>query len=175
MQSPTHTCLRPIPKHQNTTKTTPLFDTATRGPFQAQFWQAMRTKFNTLTKEFDCWEYVPNPGKHVLPSTWAFKIKRYPDGHVKTFKARFCAWGDKQQEGINNFETWAPVNQWSTVQIVMTLAVKLNLISIQCNITATFIHSKGSSQRENPRTSTKRFPSREWRWSTPPKKNSLRS
>jgi hypothetical protein len=53
----------------------PSFDTATRGPFQAQFWQAMKTEFNTLTKEFGCWEYVPNPGKNVLPCTWAFKIK----------------------------------------------------------------------------------------------------
>ncbi len=61
-------------------KDNPLFDTATRSPFQAQFRQAMRTKFNTLTQESDCWEYVPNPGKDVLPSTWAFKIKHYPDG-----------------------------------------------------------------------------------------------
>ena len=34
----------------------PSFDTAARGPFQAQFWQAMKTEFNTLTKEFDSWE-----------------------------------------------------------------------------------------------------------------------
>ncbi len=53
----------------------PSFDTATRDPFQTQFWQAMKTEFNSLTKEFDCWEYVPNPGKNVLPSTWALKIK----------------------------------------------------------------------------------------------------
>ncbi len=32
----------------------PSFDTATRGPFQAQFWQAMKIEFNTLTKEFGC-------------------------------------------------------------------------------------------------------------------------
>jgi hypothetical protein len=123
-------------------KDNPLFDNATHGPFQAQFWQAMRTKFNTLTKEFDCWEYVPNPGKHILPSTWAFKIKRYPDGCVKKVKARFCAQGDKQKEGIDYFETWAPVIQWLTVRIVMTLAVKLHLISIQCDITAAFIHAR---------------------------------
>ena len=111
-------------------KDNPSFDTATRGPFQAQFWQAMRIKFKTFTKEFECWEYVPNPGKNFLPSTWAFKIKRYPDGRVKKFKARFCARGDRQQEGIDYFETWAPVVQWLTVRIVMTLAVKLNLISV---------------------------------------------
>jgi hypothetical protein len=40
-----------------------------------------------LIKEFDYWDYVPNPGKNVLPSTWAFKIKKYPDEQVKKFKA----------------------------------------------------------------------------------------
>jgi hypothetical protein len=102
----------------------------------------MKTEFNTLTKEFDCWEYVPNPGKNVLTSTWAFKIKRYPDGQVKKFKARFCARGDRQQEGINYFETWAPVVQWSTVRIVMTFVAKMNLISVQCDITVAFIHGR---------------------------------
>ena len=120
----------------------PSFDTATRGPFQEEFWQAMRVELNTLINEFDCWEYVPNPGSNVLPSTWAFKIKRYPDGRVKKFKARFCARGDRQQEGIDYFETWAPVVQWSTVRIVMILAAKLGLISVQCDITAAFIHGR---------------------------------
>ncbi len=119
----------------------PLFDSATRGPFQAQFWKAMYDEFITLVHEFDCWDYVPRtPTMKVLPSTWAFKIKRYPDGRVKKFKAQFCASGDRQTEGVVYFKTWAPVVQWSTVQIVMILAIKLNLISIQSDITAAFIH-----------------------------------
>jgi hypothetical protein len=120
----------------------PSFDMATRGPFQEDFWQAMRVELNTLINDFDCWEYVPNPGRNVLPSTWAFKIKRYPDGRVKKFKARFCARGDRQQEGIDYFETWAPVVQWSTVRIVMVLAAKLGFKSVQCDITAAFIHGR---------------------------------
>jgi hypothetical protein len=68
-------------------KDNPSFNTAMRGPFQAKFWQAMQVELHTLIKEFDCWDYVPNPGKNVLPSTWAFKMNRYPDGRVKKFKA----------------------------------------------------------------------------------------
>jgi hypothetical protein len=120
----------------------PLFDTAMRGPFQAEFWQAMRVKLHTLIKEFDCWDYVLNPKKNVLPSTWAFKIKQYPDRQVKKFKACFCARGDRQKEGIDYFETWAPVVMWSTVQIVMVLTAKLKLIFVQCDITAAFIHGR---------------------------------
>jgi hypothetical protein len=61
----------------------------------------------------------------------------------KKFNAQFCTRGDRQTElteGVDYFETWAPVVQWSTVQIVMIFAIKLNLISIQCDITAAFIH-----------------------------------
>ncbi len=61
---------------------------------------------------------------------------------MKKFKARFCAHGDRQKEGIDYFETWAPVVQWSTVRIVIILAIKLNLISIQCDITAAFVHGQ---------------------------------
>ena len=94
----------------------PSWETATKGPFQAEFWQAMRVELNTLVNEFKCWDLVPRlPTMNVLPSTWAFKIKWFQDGTVKKFKARFCARGDRQKEGIDFFETWAPVVQWSTI------------------------------------------------------------
>ena len=102
----------------------------------------MRVELHTLINEFDCWDYIPNPGKNVLRSTWAFKIKRYPDGRVKKFKARFCARDDMQKEGIDYFETWAPVVMWSTVRIVMVLAAKLDLVSVQCDVAAAFIHGR---------------------------------
>jgi hypothetical protein len=118
----------------------PSWDTATKGPFQAEFWQAMRVELNTLVSKFKCWDLVPQlPHMNVLPSTWAFKIKHFPDGSVKKFKACFCACGDHQKEGIDFFETWAPVLQWSTIRIVMVLAAKLGLHSVQCDITAAFI------------------------------------
>jgi hypothetical protein len=98
-------------------------------------------ELHALVNEFDCWDYIPNPGKNVLPSTWAFKIKHYQDGRVKKFKARFCARVDRQTEGVDCFETWAPVVMWSMVCIVMVLAATLDLISVQCDITAAFIHA----------------------------------
>jgi hypothetical protein len=61
---------------------------------------------------------------------------------VKKFKARFCARGKRQKEGIDFFETWAPVVQWSTIRIVMVLAATLGLHSVQCDITAAFIHNR---------------------------------
>ena len=80
------------------------------GPFQAQFWKAMYDELTTLIQDFDCWDYVlRTPDMNVIPITWAFKIKRYPDGRVKKFKAQFCARGDRQKEGVD------PVVQWLRV------------------------------------------------------------
>jgi hypothetical protein len=49
---------------------------------------------------------------HVFPSTWAFKCKRFPDGIIRKLKARFCARGDRQIEGLDFFETFAPLVAW---------------------------------------------------------------
>ncbi len=120
----------------------PSYDMAMNGPFQGEFYEAMKLKLNPITNDFNCWDLVPHlPGMNVLPSTWAFKIKRYPDGSLKKFKARFCARGDRQLEGIDYFETWAPVVQWSTIRIVLIVALKLGYCSTQCDITAAFIHA----------------------------------
>ena len=70
----------------------------------------------------------------------AFKIKRFTDGLIKKFKARFCVSGDQQIEGINFFKTYAPVVQWTTVRLMLILEVLLDLKSKQGNITAAFLH-----------------------------------
>lgn len=79
---------------------------------------------------------------NVIPSTWAFKCKRFPDGRIKKFKARFCACGDCQKEGIDYFETWSPVAQWTTVRIMLILSSILRLRSVQADITAAFVHAE---------------------------------
>ena len=62
----------------------------------------METEIETL-KEKQYWIIVDRkPHMNVLPSTWAFKCKRFPDGSVRKLKARFCVRGDRQQEGIDS-------------------------------------------------------------------------
>ena len=70
-------------------------------------------------------------GKNVLPGTWAFKRKRHPDGRLQKCKARFCVQGDMLKEGIDYFETYAPVVQWFTVRALLVMSVILGLESRQ--------------------------------------------
>ena len=118
----------------------PSWEMAMNGPFADNFWKAAQVELDTLENDMKTWDYVKRtPGMHVLPSTWAFKIKRFPDGLVKKFKARFCVRGDRQQHGINYWETWSPVVHWSTIRTIMILAAKERLVSSQCDITAAFV------------------------------------
>ena len=76
-----------------------------------------------------------------MPGTWALHRKRYPDGRVKKLKARFCARGDKQIEGVDFFETYVPVVSWNTVRSLLALAVHLGLASCQVDYTSAFVHA----------------------------------
>ena len=78
---------------------------------------------------------------NVLKSTWSFKLKRYPDGLIKKFKARFCDRGDMQLEGIDFFKTYAPVVQWNTLRLMLILEAVLGLKSKQGDVTAAFLRA----------------------------------
>ena len=65
-------------------------------PFLDEYWKACETELKTLEEDMNVWTLVKRtPDMHVLPGTWAFKCKRYPNGTRKKHKARFCTRGDR--------------------------------------------------------------------------------
>ena len=119
----------------------PTWKEATNGPFAEEYWEACKTEIATL-EGMEAWEVVKRTIEmNVIPSTWAFKCKRFPDGLIKKFKARFCARGDMQIEGVDFFETYAPVVQWTTIRLMLILEVLLGLKSKQGDVTAAFLHA----------------------------------
>ena len=57
--------------------------------------------------------HIPE-GVGILPSTWAFNIKRYPDKRFHKFKAIFFVREEFQQDGVKYTEPYFPVVVWST-------------------------------------------------------------
>jgi hypothetical protein len=122
----------------------PTYTQAMNSPDADKWADCMKLEVETLVK-INAWTLfkrcdVPQ-GKRVLPMKWAFKLKRYPNGLVNKFKARFCVRGDRQIEGIDFNETWAPVVQWTTVRAMIILAAKQKLCTAQADITAAFVHA----------------------------------
>jgi hypothetical protein len=119
----------------------PTWEQAMNGPDREGFWEACRKEVETL-RNMNVWDEVTRqPWMNVLPSTWAFRIKRYPDGLVRKLKSRFCVRGDRQIEGVDFFDTYAPVVHWNTVRLLLILAAQLGLSTKQVDFTAAFVHA----------------------------------
>ena len=82
-------------------KDNPSWEEAINGPLAEGYMVSAQTEIDTLEK-LKVWEVLEQ--KHwmnVLPSTGAFKCKRFPDGSVRKLKGQFCACGDCQIEDVD--------------------------------------------------------------------------
>jgi hypothetical protein len=122
-------------------KDNPRWNEAVNGPYSEGYWEAMEIELEQLRQK-DAWEEVLRQhGVNVLPSTWAFKCKRFPDGSMRKLKARFCVRGDCQIEGVDFFDTYAPVVTWMTIRLLLLLSVVLGLATKQVDYTLAFVHA----------------------------------
>jgi hypothetical protein len=65
----------------------------------------------------------------VLQAIWSFRRKRAPDLSIIKHKARICPHGGEQVEGLNYWDTYAPVVSWRTVHLVLILSLLADLKS----------------------------------------------
>ena len=115
---------------------------ALMGPHAEAFWDAMESEITTL-ETMETWDVVPRSsmpkGAKVIPSTWAFRIKRYPDGRLNKFKARFCVMGNHMEKGVHYFEdAYSPLVGWPTVRAAMLLSASHGWKSRQVDFTNAF-------------------------------------
>ena len=76
--------------------------------------------------------------ERILPGTWAFRIKRTPDGEIKKFKGRYCVRGDLQE---GEFDTYSPVVHWSTVRLFMVLTLSLGWVGFAIDFASAFVQA----------------------------------
>ena len=111
------------------------------GPESEGYKKAVHKELGTL-EDMDVWDIVDRkPWMNVIGSTLVFRKKVFPSGEVRKLKALLCARGDQQTEGVDYFETFAPVVMWTTVQLLLMLAAQLDLATQQVDYTAAFVHA----------------------------------
>ena len=112
-----------------------------RAPDKEHFEHEMLSEFQTMLSnkvfELTSRSSLP-PGRKVVKAIWSFRRKRTPSGVVYRRRARLCAHGGQQQEGVDFFETYAPVVAWSTVRLVFVLAILKGLKSRQIDYVQAF-------------------------------------
>ena len=98
--------------NKSNNKDNPTWHKAMTRPHKEGFWKTIQTEINKL-KQVEVWEKISQTkDMNVLESTWAFKIKRYPNRTIRKLKARFCVRGYQQIKGVIYFEMYAPAVYW---------------------------------------------------------------
>ncbi|GKD51588.1 zinc finger, CCHC-type containing protein [Tanacetum coccineum] len=80
------------------------------------------------------------PGCKPLGCKWIFKRKMKVDGTIDKFKARLVIQGFRQKEGIDYFDTYAPVARITTIRLLLALAAIHNLAIHQMDVKTAFLN-----------------------------------
>nr|GEV02548.1 zinc finger, CCHC-type [Tanacetum cinerariifolium] len=80
------------------------------------------------------------PGCKPLGCKWIFKRKMKVDGTIDKFKARLVIQGFRQKEGINYFDTYAPIARITTIRLLLALAAIQNLMIYQMDVKTAFLN-----------------------------------
>ncbi|GJR04813.1 zinc finger, CCHC-type containing protein, partial [Tanacetum coccineum] len=92
------------------------------------FWkEAIDDEMDSLVSN-NTWELsdLP-PGSKAIGCRWVFRIKYHTDGSVQTFKARLVIQGFSQRQGVDYFDTYAPVARITSIRVLFALASIYNL------------------------------------------------
>ena len=95
---------------------------ATHGEFSQEWIKSIETEWNQLIDK-ETWHYIdykdiPN-GSNIMTSGFVFRVKLTKDNLVDKFKTRLIAKGFTQIEGVDFFDTYAPVARPETIRSVV--------------------------------------------------------
>jgi hypothetical protein len=108
------------------------------GEFAEEYIKAMQLEIATLIQQHTWTTVTQTPEMNVLKGTWVFKLKRLSDGTPPRFKVRFCARGDLQREGVDFFNTYAPVVHWLTICLLLSTVLTEGWTTRQVDYTNAF-------------------------------------
>ena len=104
--------------------------------------QACEEEIKSLN-ENNTWDLVPRlPGTKVVQGRWVFKRKVGSDGSISRYKARWCAKGFTQTEGLDYNDTFASVAKIKSFRILMALAAHMGMELEQLDVKTAFLYGK---------------------------------
>lgn len=91
----------------------------------------------------DTWKVCELPsGQRTVKSKWVFKAKKDEHGNIIRHKARLVAMGYSQRPGVDYNETFCPVVRYSSIRMLVAVAVKENLEIYQMDAITAFLQGE---------------------------------
>ena len=100
------------------------YDEAIKGEDAEHWLQAIEAEHEAHI-ENGTWKLIPvseTKGKKIVGSTWTFDIKRGEDGTLARYKARLCAQGFSQLEGVDFITTYSNTIHHNTLRMILAVA-----------------------------------------------------
>lgn len=86
------------------------------------------------------WTLVKLPaGKNTIKAKWVFKEKRDAQGNIVRYKARLVAKGYSQRYGIDYMETFSPVVRYTSIRVLIAIAVEKEMKIHQMDAVTAFL------------------------------------
>uniref|UniRef100_A0A2N9I1Q4 Uncharacterized protein n=1 Tax=Fagus sylvatica TaxID=28930 RepID=A0A2N9I1Q4_FAGSY len=107
----------------------------------AAFWrEAVNDEMDSILSN-NTWVLVDlPPGSNTIGCKWVFRRKYRTDGTIQTFKVRLMAKGFRQREGIDYFDTYAPVARITSIRVLIALASIYKLVVHQMDVKTAFLN-----------------------------------
>ncbi|MBW0561044.1 hypothetical protein O181_100759 [Austropuccinia psidii MF-1] len=106
-----------------------------------QWLNAIKKELHTMS-ELNVWEIVPIPkDTQLIGTTWVFKTKRNELNAILEHKARLCAQGFSQIQGVDFSKTFAPTGQLNSLRTLISFAASNNLRFEQLDIKSAFLNA----------------------------------
>jgi hypothetical protein len=107
------------------------------------FWmKAMEEQLHKLSVA-GAWDEVPYPSEkaRILPGKWVFDLKSDNKGFVTQFRARWVICGNRQEQGLDFDESYAPVANDQSVKILYAVAAREGLSIRQFDMVAAYLNA----------------------------------
>ena len=106
----------------------------------ADKWQkAMEEEVTSLIAN-DTYEVVPHSTQPVIGGRWVFNKKC--NGNEVIYKARFVAKGFSQVPGVDYKETFSPTARFTSIRVILNLAMKENFVVHQMDVKSAYLNAK---------------------------------
>ena len=114
-------------RHDNSVSIPQSYRQAMQSAEAAQWKSAMKDELKSHAEK-QSWSLVKLPeGKRAIWNRWVFAVKNSADGKTVRHKARLCAKGFEQRQGVDYESTYAPVATLTTVRLLLSLAAKCKM------------------------------------------------